>query len=95
MPSRLREQDCGAQKAELAVTHPNFPKPSPHPLATLWPRFPSSSNDYLISGAVSGQTLGTTSGIQRRQRLAGCPRRQMWGRPHKGCPAVVPPLSLL
>lgn len=68
----------------------NFPKPSPHPLATLWPKFPSSSNDHLIAGTVSGQTLGTTSGMQRRPRLAGCPRRQ-----HKGCPAAVPPPGLL
>lgn len=96
MPSRLGEQDSGAQRAaELAVTHPNFPKPSPHPLATLWPEFPSSSSDSLLSGAVRGQTLGTTPGTQRRQRQAGCPRRQTGGRRPKGCPAVAPPLSQL
>lgn len=33
--SRLGEEACEGQKAKLAVAGPNFPKPSPHPSATL------------------------------------------------------------
>lgn len=67
---------CRGQRVELAVIHPNFPKPSPYPLVTLWITFPNTSNGPSIPGAVNCQ-WPDPGGHSRdtEQAETGCPKQ--------------------